>query len=151
MPGLVAVKKPVEFIVPWPPGDAAFDTLACNIPAAGDLDMMHTARQFVLPYCDTIKVLAPIGGEQGFFDAGHGRPDRCRLKPFRPQPSVLAADRKKSTPDAQPVRGSLFQGVKELWLYKIAAAVAGVYGVMMGMSANLGALRHNRDHSGRRR
>jgi tripartite-type tricarboxylate transporter receptor subunit TctC len=44
--------------------DAAFDALDCNTLASGDVDVMNTTLQLVLPCLDTVKVLASIGGER---------------------------------------------------------------------------------------
>ncbi|WP_299413683.1 tripartite tricarboxylate transporter substrate binding protein [uncultured Sulfitobacter sp.] len=44
--------------------DAAFDMLDCNTLASGDVDVMNTTLQLVLPCLDDIKVLASIGGER---------------------------------------------------------------------------------------
>lgn len=44
--------------------DAAFDSLDCNTLASGDVDVMNTTLQLVLPCLDDIKVLASIGGER---------------------------------------------------------------------------------------
>ncbi|MEM7120409.1 MAG: tripartite tricarboxylate transporter substrate binding protein [Pseudomonadota bacterium] len=44
--------------------DAAFDMLDCNSLASGDVDVMNTTLQLVLPCMDQIKVLASIGGER---------------------------------------------------------------------------------------
>ncbi|MCE8526999.1 tripartite tricarboxylate transporter substrate binding protein [Ruegeria pomeroyi] len=44
--------------------DAAFDMLDCNSLASGDVDVMNTTLQLVLPCKDDIKVLASIGGER---------------------------------------------------------------------------------------
>ncbi len=41
--------------------DAAFDALDCNTLASGDVDVMNTTLQLVLPCLDDIKVLASIG------------------------------------------------------------------------------------------
>ncbi|MEM6371539.1 MAG: tripartite tricarboxylate transporter substrate binding protein [Pseudomonadota bacterium] len=44
--------------------DAAFDILDCNSLASGDVDVMNTTLQLVLPCLDDIKVLASIGEER---------------------------------------------------------------------------------------
>lgn len=44
--------------------DAAFDALDCNTLASGDVDVMNTTLQLVLPCIDKIKVLASIGEER---------------------------------------------------------------------------------------
>lgn len=44
--------------------DAAFDMLDCNTLASGDVDVMNTTIQSVLPCLDDLKVLASIGGER---------------------------------------------------------------------------------------
>lgn len=44
--------------------DAAFDLLDCNTLASGDVDVMNTTIQSILPCLDDVKVLASIGGER---------------------------------------------------------------------------------------
>jgi tripartite-type tricarboxylate transporter receptor subunit TctC len=44
--------------------DAAFDMLDCNTLASGDVDVMNTTLQLVLPCLDDINVLASIGPER---------------------------------------------------------------------------------------
>ena len=44
--------------------DAAFDMLDCNSLASGDVDVMNTTLQLVLPCLDKINVLVSIGGER---------------------------------------------------------------------------------------
>lgn len=44
--------------------DAAFDMLDCNSLASGDVDVMNTTLQLILPCMDQVKVLASIGGER---------------------------------------------------------------------------------------
>lgn len=44
--------------------EAAFDALDCNTLASGDVDVMNTTLQLVLPCLDTINVLASIGSER---------------------------------------------------------------------------------------
>ena len=44
--------------------EAAFDMLDCNSLASGDVDVMNTTLQLVLPCMDKVKVLASIGGER---------------------------------------------------------------------------------------
>lgn len=44
--------------------DAAFDILDCNSLASGDVDVINTTLQLVLPCLDQINVLASIGGER---------------------------------------------------------------------------------------
>ncbi|MEM8978864.1 MAG: tripartite tricarboxylate transporter substrate-binding protein, partial [Pseudomonadota bacterium] len=44
--------------------DAAFDALDCNTLASGDVDVMNTTLQLVLPCLDSIKVLASVGGSR---------------------------------------------------------------------------------------
>ncbi len=44
--------------------DAAFDLLDCNSLASGDVDVMNTTLQLVLPCLDDINVLASIGEER---------------------------------------------------------------------------------------
>lgn len=45
---------------------------------------------------------------------------------------------KDNSPDLQTIEGSLFDGFKELWLYKRVAAVASGFGVVMGMIPGVG-------------
>jgi tripartite-type tricarboxylate transporter receptor subunit TctC len=44
--------------------DAAFDALDCNSLASGDVDVMNTTLQLVLPCLDDVKVLASVGEER---------------------------------------------------------------------------------------
>jgi len=44
--------------------DAAFDMLDCNSIASGDVDVMNTTLQLVLPCIDDVKILASIGGSR---------------------------------------------------------------------------------------
>ncbi len=44
--------------------EAAFDALDCNTLASGDVDVMNTTLQLVLPCLDKVKVLASIGSER---------------------------------------------------------------------------------------
>lgn len=44
--------------------DAAFDALDCNTLASGDVDVMNTTLQLVLPCLEDLNVLASIGGER---------------------------------------------------------------------------------------
>ncbi|MGJ8547675.1 MAG: tripartite tricarboxylate transporter substrate binding protein [Sulfitobacter sp.] len=60
--------------------DAAFDMLDCNSLASGDVDVMNTTLQLVLPCLDDINVLASVGGE------------RISLTPDTPTVSELAPD-----------------------------------------------------------
>ena len=53
------------------------------------------------------------------------------------QAFLLLVDKDRA-PKLQPVKGSLFQGMKELWLYKRVATVSGGFGVLMGMIPGVG-------------
>ncbi len=44
--------------------EAAFDALDCNTLASGDVDVINTTLQLILPCLDSVKVLASIGGER---------------------------------------------------------------------------------------
>jgi tripartite-type tricarboxylate transporter receptor subunit TctC len=44
--------------------DAAFDALDCNTLASGDVDVVNTTLQLILPCLDSVKVLASIGSER---------------------------------------------------------------------------------------
>ena len=44
--------------------DAAFDMLDCNSLASGDVDVMNTTLQLILPCLDSVNVLASIGAER---------------------------------------------------------------------------------------
>ncbi|MGH1575811.1 tripartite tricarboxylate transporter substrate-binding protein [Planktotalea sp.] len=58
--------------------DAAFDALDCNTLASGDVDVINTTLQLILPCLDDVKVLASIGAE------------RISLTPDTPTVSELA-------------------------------------------------------------
>jgi tripartite-type tricarboxylate transporter receptor subunit TctC len=60
--------------------DAAFDALDCNTLASGDVDVINTTLQLVLPCLDKVKVLASIGEE------------RIPLTPDAPTVAELAPD-----------------------------------------------------------
>ena len=60
--------------------DAAFDALDCNTLASGDVDVINTTLQLILPCLDTVKVLASIGNE------------RIGLTPNTPTVGELAPD-----------------------------------------------------------
>ena len=53
------------------------------------------------------------------------------------QAFLLLVD-KDNTPHPQPVKGSILSGMKELWIYKRVATVAGSFGVLMGMIPGVG-------------
>ena len=57
----MALAKSKEFAFA---SDAAFDALDCNTLASGDVDVMNTTLQLVLPCLDSVKVLASIGGDR---------------------------------------------------------------------------------------
>lgn len=44
--------------------EAAFDVLDCNTLASGDVDVINTTLQLVLPCLDQVNILASIGGER---------------------------------------------------------------------------------------
>ncbi|NOD34532.1 MULTISPECIES: tripartite tricarboxylate transporter substrate binding protein [unclassified Ruegeria] len=44
--------------------EAAFDALDCNTLASGDVDVINTTLQLILPCLDQVNVLASIGGER---------------------------------------------------------------------------------------
>ncbi|WP_342077026.1 tripartite tricarboxylate transporter substrate binding protein [Yoonia sp. SS1-5] len=44
--------------------DAPFDALDCNTLASGDVDVINTTLQLILPCLDDVKVLASVGGER---------------------------------------------------------------------------------------
>ena len=60
--------------------DAAFDALDCNTLASGDVDVINTTLQLILPCLDNVKVLASIGSE------------RIPLTPDTPTVAELAPD-----------------------------------------------------------
>lgn len=60
--------------------DAAFDALDCNTLASGDVDVINTTLQLILPCLDSVKVLASIGS------------DRIPLTPDAPTVAELAPD-----------------------------------------------------------
>ena len=55
----MAVKMGFEYA-----SDAAFDALDCNTLASGDVDVMNTTLQLVLPCLDKVKVLASVTGDR---------------------------------------------------------------------------------------
>ncbi|WP_224816422.1 tripartite tricarboxylate transporter substrate-binding protein [Hasllibacter sp. MH4015] len=60
--------------------DAAFDALDCNTLASGDVDVINTTLQLILPCLDDVTVLASIGSE------------RIGLTPDAPTVAELAPD-----------------------------------------------------------
>lgn len=60
--------------------DAAFDALDCNTLASGDVDVINTTLQLILPCLDDVNVLASIGSE------------RISLTPDTPTVAELAPD-----------------------------------------------------------
>ena len=60
--------------------DAAFGALDCNTLASGDVDVINTTLQLILPCLDSVKVLASIGSE------------RISLTPDAPTVAELAPD-----------------------------------------------------------
>lgn len=60
--------------------DAAFDALDCNTLASGDVDVINTTLQLILPCLDKVKILASIGSE------------RIALTPDAPTVAELAPD-----------------------------------------------------------
>ncbi|WP_370227908.1 tripartite tricarboxylate transporter substrate-binding protein [Cognatishimia sp.] len=60
--------------------DAAFDALDCNTLASGDVDVINTTLQLILPCLDSVTVLASIGSE------------RIPLTPDAPTVAELAPD-----------------------------------------------------------
>ncbi|MGI9368222.1 MAG: tripartite tricarboxylate transporter substrate binding protein [Ruegeria sp.] len=60
--------------------DAPFDALDCNTLASGDVDVINTTLQLILPCLDSVKVLASIGAE------------RISLTPDTPTVAELAPD-----------------------------------------------------------
>ncbi|MEM9108302.1 MAG: tripartite tricarboxylate transporter substrate-binding protein, partial [Pseudomonadota bacterium] len=60
--------------------DAAFDALDCNTLASGDVDVINTTLQLILPCLDDVSVLASIGSE------------RISLTPDSPTVAELAPD-----------------------------------------------------------
>ncbi len=60
--------------------DAAFDALDCNTLASGDVDVINTTLQLILPCLDDVNVLASIGSE------------RIALTPDTPTVAELAPD-----------------------------------------------------------
>ncbi len=57
----MALAKQMDFAYA---ADAPFDALDCNTLASGDVDVINTTLQLILPCLDKVKVLASIGGER---------------------------------------------------------------------------------------
>jgi len=75
--GTLALAKEMGFSYA---SDAAFDALDCNTLASGDVDVINTTLQLILPCIDNVKVLASIGS------------DRIPLTPDSPTVAELAPD-----------------------------------------------------------
>ena len=52
--------------------------------------------------------------------------------------AFLLLVQKDEAPEMEPIKGSIFSGLKELWLYKRVATVAASFGVLMGMIPGVG-------------
>ncbi|WP_026745044.1 tripartite tricarboxylate transporter permease [Leucothrix mucor] len=52
--------------------------------------------------------------------------------------AFLLLTEKDSAPKAVPVEGGLFEGLKELWIYKRVASVSAGFGILMGMIPGVG-------------
>lgn len=81
--------------------DAAFDALDCNTLASGDVDVINTTLQLILPCLDDVKVLASIGGE------------RISLTPDTPTVAELAPDLNVSLWNGLFVRSGTPQDVQD--------------------------------------
>ncbi len=57
----MALAKQMDFAYA---SDAPFDALDCNTLASGDVDVINTTLQLILPCLDKVKVLASIGGQR---------------------------------------------------------------------------------------
>jgi tripartite-type tricarboxylate transporter receptor subunit TctC len=107
--------------------DAAFDALDCNTLASGDVDVINTTLQLILPCLDQVKVLASIGSE------------RIPLTPDTPTVAELVPELdvalwnglfvRKDTP--QDVRDKIVAVVKETVMSDRAQEVAAQTGALV--------------------
>ena len=107
--------------------DAAFDALDCNTLASGDVDVINTTLQLILPCLDDVKVLASIGSE------------RIGLTPDTPTVAELAPSLDvalwnglfvhKDTP--QDVRDKIIAVAKETMMSERAQALATETGALV--------------------
>jgi tripartite-type tricarboxylate transporter receptor subunit TctC len=107
--------------------DAAFDALDCNTLASGDVDVINTTLQLILPCLDDVKVLASIGAE------------RIALTPDTPTVAELAPDLNvalwnglfvhKDTP--QDVRDKIIAVAKETVMSERAQTLAAETGALV--------------------
>lgn len=107
--------------------DAAFDALDCNTLASGDVDVINTTLQLILPCLDDVKVLASIGSE------------RISLTPDAPTVAELAENLNvalwnglfvhKDTP--QDVRDKIIAVAQETVMSERAQALAAETGALV--------------------
>ncbi len=107
--------------------DAAFDALDCNTLASGDVDVINTTLQLILPCLDDVKVLASIGAE------------RIALTPDTPTVAELAPNLNvalwnglfvhKDTP--QDVRDKIIAVAQETVMSERAQALAAETGALV--------------------
>ncbi len=107
--------------------DAPFDALDCNTLASGDVDVINTTLQLILPCLDDVKVLASIGAE------------RISLTPDAPTVAELAPDLNvslwnglfvhKDTP--QEARDKIIEVAKETVLSDRAQQIAAETGALI--------------------
>ncbi|WP_282078724.1 tripartite tricarboxylate transporter substrate-binding protein [Epibacterium ulvae] len=107
--------------------DAAFDALDCNTLASGDVDVINTTLQLILPCLDDVKVLASIGA------------DRIPLTPDTPTVAELAPNLDvalwnglfvhKDTP--QDVREKIIAVAKETVMSERAQTLAAETGALV--------------------
>lgn len=107
--------------------DAAFDALDCNTLASGDVDVINTTLQLILPCLDDVKVLASIGSE------------RISLTPDAPTVAELAPNLNvalwnglfvhKDTP--QDVRDKIIAVAQETVMSERAQALAAETGALV--------------------
>ncbi|WP_209506766.1 MULTISPECIES: tripartite tricarboxylate transporter substrate-binding protein [unclassified Ruegeria] len=81
--------------------DAAFDALDCNTLASGDVDVINTTLQLILPCLEDVSVLASIGSE------------RINLTPDTPTVAELAPTLDVSLWNGLFVRADTPQGVQD--------------------------------------
>jgi len=81
--------------------DAAFDALDCNTLASGDVDVINTTLQLILPCLDDVTILASIGAE------------RIGLTPDAPTVAELAPDLNVSLWNGLFVRAGTPQDVQD--------------------------------------
>jgi len=107
--------------------DAAFDALDCNTLASGDVDVINTTLQLILPCLDDVKVLASIGSER--IGLTPGTPTVAELAPSLDVALWNGLFVHKDTP--QDVRDKIIAVAKKAVMSEPAQALAAETGALV--------------------